>query len=135
MQSACAVLYCHMWPVWLYHIFPHYLINGTIVGEKLLNIKCVFLFSLQLLSETFVILKRIQRDIVINVHRIHVKYELFSSDFNITELLWIDFRNILKYNISCKSVEWEPSCYMRADGRTDRYAEANSRFSQFCKNA
>jgi hypothetical protein len=22
MQSACAVLYCHLWPVWLYHIFP-----------------------------------------------------------------------------------------------------------------
>ena len=20
----CAVLYCHVWPVWLYHIFPHY---------------------------------------------------------------------------------------------------------------
>jgi hypothetical protein len=26
----------------LYHIFPHYLINGTIFGKKLLNIKCVF---------------------------------------------------------------------------------------------
>jgi hypothetical protein len=24
------------------HIFPHYLINGTIFGKKLLNIKCVF---------------------------------------------------------------------------------------------
>ena len=22
--------YCHLWPVRLYHIFPHYLINGTI---------------------------------------------------------------------------------------------------------
>ena len=27
MQSACAVLYCHLLPVWLYHIFPRYLIN------------------------------------------------------------------------------------------------------------
>jgi len=34
MQSACAVLYCHLWPVWLYHIFPHYLINGTIFIKK-----------------------------------------------------------------------------------------------------
>ena len=34
MQSAYTVLYCHRWPVWLYHIFPHYLINGTIFGEK-----------------------------------------------------------------------------------------------------
>jgi hypothetical protein len=34
MQSACAVLHCHLWPVWLYHIFQHYLINGTIFGGK-----------------------------------------------------------------------------------------------------
>ena len=38
--------------------FPHYLINGTISEEKkLLNTKCVFWFSLQLLSETFLILR------------------------------------------------------------------------------
>ena len=47
--SGCKVLYCHLWPVWLYnivlpsvacllHIFPHYLINGTIFGHKLLSI-------------------------------------------------------------------------------------------------
>ena len=30
MQSACAILHYHMWPVWLYNIIPHYLINGTI---------------------------------------------------------------------------------------------------------
>jgi len=22
--------YCHLWPVWLYNIFPHYLINSRI---------------------------------------------------------------------------------------------------------
>jgi hypothetical protein len=32
MQSACAVLYCHLWPVWLYHTFAHCLINVTIFG-------------------------------------------------------------------------------------------------------
>jgi hypothetical protein len=37
-----AVLYCHLWPVWLYNIFPHHLINGTIFEKMLLNIKCVF---------------------------------------------------------------------------------------------
>jgi hypothetical protein len=35
--------------------------------KKLLNIKCVFSFSVQLFSETFLILRRIQRDIVIDV--------------------------------------------------------------------
>jgi hypothetical protein len=34
MQYACAVLYCHLWPVRLYHIFPHYLINCIIFGKK-----------------------------------------------------------------------------------------------------
>ena len=28
--------------VWLYRIFPQYLLNGTIGGKMLLNIKCVF---------------------------------------------------------------------------------------------
>jgi hypothetical protein len=33
-------------PVWLYHVFPHYLIKDTIFGKMLLNIKCkVQLFS------------------------------------------------------------------------------------------
>jgi len=43
------------------------------------------------------------------------------------------FENMLKYQISCKSVHWEPSCSMRTDGWTDRHDEANSRFPQFCE--
>jgi hypothetical protein len=31
-----------------------------------------------------------------------------------------DFRDILKYDFSLKSGQWEPSCSMRADGRTDK---------------
>ena len=37
----CSVLYFHLWPVWLYHISPHALINGTIFGKKVLYIICV----------------------------------------------------------------------------------------------
>ena len=42
-------------------VFIRYFINGTIFGKKkiLLNIKCVFLFYLQLSSETFFMLRRI----------------------------------------------------------------------------
>ena len=45
MQGACAVLY-HLWPVRLYRIFPHYLINGTIFGgeKKVIEEMCVFDF-------------------------------------------------------------------------------------------
>ena len=30
----CTASYFHLWPVWLYHILPHYLINGTIFDKK-----------------------------------------------------------------------------------------------------
>jgi hypothetical protein len=100
MQSACAVLYCYKWALRLYHIFPHYLINGAIFGKKLLNIKCVFWFCLQILSQTFLILRRIQRDIIINVHRSSCKVPLLLLDFNETRILSTGFRKILKYRIS-----------------------------------
>jgi len=64
---------CHiinLWPLRLYYIFPHYLINGTIFEKKkkkLLNKKFMVSFSVQLLPETFLILTRTERDIK-NVH-------------------------------------------------------------------
>jgi hypothetical protein len=54
-------------PLLLHHIFRHYLINYTNFWKMLLNIKCVFRLSLQLFFETFLILKRINRAIVINM--------------------------------------------------------------------
>jgi len=65
--------YCHLWPNRQYDIFPHYLRNRTLFGKKLLNIKCVFEFCLRILSETFLILRRIGRDIVTNVDRYSCK--------------------------------------------------------------
>ena len=48
-------------------IFSHIISqHGTIFGKKFLNIKYVFGFPLKILSETFLILRRIQRDAVIN---------------------------------------------------------------------
>jgi len=60
--------YSHLWPALLYNIFPHYVINGTNFKKKLSNIKCVFQFSLQLLSETFFILRRSERDMNKNIY-------------------------------------------------------------------
>jgi hypothetical protein len=39
-----------MCPVWVYNTFPHYLINGTIFGEKVLNIKYVLISNTNLLK-------------------------------------------------------------------------------------
>jgi len=76
--------------------------------------KCVW-FSLQLLTEIFLIRRRIRRDTVINVHR---SWQIF------TELEFFrHFQKVLKYQIPLKSVKWEPSCSMRTDrwmdGQTD----------------
>jgi hypothetical protein len=69
MKNACPLLYWHLWAVWLYHSFPHYFINGTILGRKIAGYKMCVLFSVQLLPETFLILRRMEREIIINVHR------------------------------------------------------------------
>jgi hypothetical protein len=73
LQSPCAVLCCHLRPVRLNLVLPHYLTNSSIFGEKSLSIKWVFWFSLQLLSATFVIVRRTEQDMTINVTSLHVK--------------------------------------------------------------
>jgi len=52
--------YCHLWPLRLYCIFPLHLIKARFSKEKkmLLNIKCVFKFSLQILFKTFLVLSK-----------------------------------------------------------------------------
>jgi hypothetical protein len=44
---------------------------------------------------------------------------LYLVGFRTTGIFWTDFRKILKYKISRKSVQWEPSFPIRTDGRTD----------------
>jgi hypothetical protein len=68
MQSACAVMYCRLWPVRLYHTLPHYLIIETILPGGGLNTQRVFRFSLRLLSEIFLILRIIRENIIIYLH-------------------------------------------------------------------
>jgi len=45
MQSAYALLYCHLWHVRLYIIFRHYHIKGIIFVKKFVNTKCVLSLS------------------------------------------------------------------------------------------
>lgn len=66
MPSACPVLYCHLWTVCFYHILPQYLMYGTI-SRKTSWTWNVFCFRLQFMSQTFLIISRIQRDSYINI--------------------------------------------------------------------
>jgi hypothetical protein len=51
------VIACGLWPVRVYHIFPHFLTKARFSKKKIvLYIKCVFWCPVQLLSETFLIL-------------------------------------------------------------------------------
>ena len=64
-----------------FHIISH---AAQFYIKKLLNIKGVFLFSLHLLSETFLILRITERNMIKMYIGPHVKYPLFLSDFTET---------------------------------------------------
>jgi hypothetical protein len=57
----------HLWSVRLFSIFPHYLINGTIFGKKVIEHKKHALIFSTVLSETFLIPSMIEQDIIKNV--------------------------------------------------------------------
>jgi hypothetical protein len=99
-------------------------------GKKMfLNIKCVFWFSLQLLSENFLLLRRFQRDIVMYVQnfcQIFMKLTIFSTDFlKISNTRFHENPSIGSRGFSCRQM----------DGQMGRHNDSISRFSQFCERA
>ena len=120
----------------LYNIFPHYVINGKIFGGgELLNINCVFWSSLQICLEHFSFYEELNEIWSKMYIGLHVKYQLFLSDFNETWNSSTDFRKILKYHIKWKSVQWESWYSMGSNRRTDSHDEATKCYSQFSERA
>jgi len=124
--------YCHLWPVWLYHIFStlskkrRHNLRKNVIEHKM----CILIFSTTW-SETFLILSRTERDMITNKYiGLHVKYPLFLSDFNEAWIFSTDFLKILKYQISWKSAQWKPIRSMR----TDRHGEALRHFANAPEN-
>jgi len=138
MQCACAVFYYHVWPIRLYSIFQHYLINETIFERKKITEHKIYIliFSTTLFWNIPHSKKKWAIYIWSTMHiDLHVQYQLLLSDFNETWIFSIDFREILKYQTSWKAVYWGPSCSMRTDERTNRHDDANSRFPRFYESA
>jgi hypothetical protein len=99
-----------------------YIISSTarFLEKNSLNIKCVFWFSPQLLSETFLTLRRVRRDTAINAQGSSRKVPLFLSDFNQTWILSTDLRrnSNSKFHENLSSGGRIVTC-----GRTDRQTD------------
>ena len=108
-----------LWPTWPYHIFPHYLINGTIFGgKKLRNIKCKFWFSYNFCLKHFIQWKK--WDIITNVHRTSCKAPVILVRF-----YWnLNFLNRFSKNLQIRNfTKIRPGLAeraMRTDRQTDR---------------
>ena len=80
IQSACTLLYCCVWPVRLYHIFPHYLIFGTIF-RKVAERKTWVLIFLTNFSWNISIPRRTECDMIKNVNCSSCKLSVISVLF------------------------------------------------------
>jgi hypothetical protein len=105
----------HMWPVWLYHLFPHYLILHDFRKQFIEHKMCVLIFCTPL-SETFLILRKTEWDMVINVLKSLCKVPAvrFLRNLNFIDSFWknTQISNILKI----RPVGAE---LFRVDGQTD----------------
>jgi len=143
---------CHLWPVRLYHTFPHYLINNTFVGREITGQKCVSWVYLQLLSATFPMLNGIQRNTICvhssshNIPNMPVRIswnmsfvDIFSKSNRTssrpkpTKGCSADLRRRrrIEHQISCQWVQCKTTCSMW----TGRHDEANNRFPRFYQRA
>ena len=129
MQSVRVRLCCHLWLVWLHHIFRRYLTNGTIFEEKAIQHK-MYVLSLQILSKTFLIQRRIWRDIVINVKTSSCKVPVIFVGFS-RKLNYLDRFSKKSQILNFINIRPVGAELFYADRGKDGH-EADSRFSQFC---
>jgi hypothetical protein len=123
--------YFHLWTVRFYNIFPNYLSKRHDFRKKNIGTKkCVFSFSLQHLSETFLILGRTERDMNKNIYWASCKVPFILFRF------WWNLHFLDRSSKNTQISNFMKFCPLgarsfHADGRTDGHDADNSRFSQF----
>jgi hypothetical protein len=105
--------------------------------KRQLHMKFVFDFSYKACHKYFLSLGALSEIRFKMYIGLSVKNPLFLSDFKETLIFSTKFiKKIPRYEIPCKSVQWELSCSTRtADRQTNTHREANSRFSKFYEGA
>ena len=118
MPRACAIMSLVACPV-----VPHfatYLINSKFSLKKV-DIKCVFKFSLQLISETFLVIRSIWRDVIRNVNRSSFKVPFFLTYYNKNGIFSTNFEKTeISYFLKNPFIRSRVVPFGRTDRRTER---------------
>jgi hypothetical protein len=131
MQSACVVLYSHLWPVLLYHISLHYIIKAAIFGgKKIYWTKCVLIFSTNFDWS----ISHFKENSARYYHTCTDNF-MWNTHYSSQILINLRFsRQIFEKHSNNKLYENASSegQLFHSDGWTDRPDEVNYCFSQFC---
>ena len=127
----CTVFYCHLWPLWLHHIFRYYLKNDMIFGKQLLK-TFVFIFcttfnwNISHFKNSARYCHKCENIFMQSIHyscEISMKREFSRQIFGKTS------------RIKCRQNSPMGTKWFHADERTDSFDEANSHFSQCFQRA
>jgi hypothetical protein len=121
MQSACAVLYCHLWHFRLYIIF-HIITSTAQFSWEIYWTQNGFWVCLQLLSENFFIIGKTERDMIENVYlSLHMVSLIFYFSLIEVEYSQKIFEKSSHIKFYENTISWSrvPCVCGRTGGRTD----------------
>ena len=123
IQLVCALLWRHLWPLWLHQILRFYPTNGAIFEKKTNEHRMWYRFSLQLSLKDFSFHEEFSEIWSYMWKHLHVKYQLFLSGFSETWIFSRDFRKNSQISsfVKIRSVAAELfNANIDTDGRTWR---------------
>jgi len=127
VKSTSAVLYCHIFSVWLYRIILHYFVKDMI-SEKILIIKCFLIFP-----TTFAWKTSHSKNKSARFYDKHTYVFMKSTHYSFHILMNLELSLQILEKFSNYKISWKPSneSWVFPFGPTDRHGEASSRFSNY----